>query len=202
MSTPVEPPTSEPPKKRIHGAWYALVALPGLIAIATMAIHIPKLIHGIAEINRKVLVTTSSAELDAKSDMHRVELPAGDNSIEVEGVDVAGSVEAKMELTCRLFDSDGHAVPLERYTGRSTTINSAKFVSQYEMYLDRAGEYSVSCASATPEVPVRYWVGPGFPFLSIVWILLALFLALPMTGVVGYIVHRIRNGKRKGARIT
>lgn len=188
MTTPVELPT--PAKKRISGAWYALVALPGLMAIWVLATNIPKLVRGFADLR------VPSYESGARE----VRLKAGENTIYVQGDDSGTDTSALAEMTCTLRDASGHALTLDTVSGlESYTVGGFTGVAQYRVDIPRAGSYHLDCQT---DPPVRFAIGKGFPFISIVWCLLALFLALPLTGVTGYIVHRIRNGKRKNARIT
>lgn len=187
MTTPVELP--EPTKKRIHGAWYALVAVPGLVAITVIAIHVPNIIRGFS--------TLSSPTLDAGA--HVVELEAGENTIYVEGDSSGTQTVPLAKLTCTIEAPRG-VLALEPLRGfESYTVGGFTGVGVYDVEIPSDGTYTVDC---TPSGPARFTIGKGFPFMSVVWSLLALFLALPLTGVVGYIVHRIRNGPRKGARIT
>ncbi len=182
-------PTESPPK-RIHGAWYSLVALPGLIAIAVLATHIPKVVRGFTDLR------VPSYESGA----HNVALKAGENTIYVEGEREGEHSRALASMTCTVRDANGSALTLDRISGHeSYTIGSFTGVGVFDVRIPEAGRYDVEC---TTDPPVRFAIGIGFPFLSIVWCLLALFLALPLTGVTGYIVHRIRNGKRTGARVT
>lgn len=189
MTTPVESP-SAPAKKRISGAWYALVALPGLLAIATIATHVPKLVAGFSALHVSALAAGS----------HDIELEAGENTIYVEGEQRHEDLHAKAEIECTIRDDRGTALVLEPLQGHST-FSSPSFsgVGRYDVQIPAAGTYNVTCQTGDNAL---FAIGLAFPFLSVVWILLALFLALPLTGVTGYIVHRIRNGKRKTARIT
>jgi hypothetical protein len=187
MTTPVE---SAPAKKRIHGAWYALVALPGLIAIWVLATNIPKLVRGFADIR------VPSYESGA----HDVRLKAGENTIYVEGDDSGQRTRALATMSCTLRDESGASLSLDTVGGlESYTVGGFTGVAQYEVDIAEAGTYNLDCQT---DPPVRFAIGKRFPFISIVWCLLALFLALPLTGVTGYIVHRLRNGKRKTARVT
>jgi hypothetical protein len=187
MTTPAETP---PAKKRIHGAWYALVALPGILAIVVFATHIPKLIHGFTNLRLPTF----------EAGTHEVELDAGENTIYVEGDSSGGETVALASLRCTVRDPRGTELALEKTSGfESYTVSSFTGVAQYDVQIPSKGIYTVDC---TPDAPARFGIGVGFPFLSVVWLLLAMFLALPLTGVTGYIVHRIRNGKRKTARIT
>jgi hypothetical protein len=200
MTTPVETPA--PPKKRISGAWYALVALPWIIAIATWYVHLPRVIAGFADLRSKTYVTQMApfgeVTIASKSDMQSVSLHAGENTIYVEGVDVLGHTEAKSELTCVLAD-DGHVVTLARDTSTTMTIGASTFVSQYTAQIEHDGQYLAGCSSTSE---ARYSIGRSFPFVSIVLLVLAMILALPVTGVIGYLVHRVRNGKRNTTRVT
>jgi hypothetical protein len=188
MTTPIEPPAAS--KKRISGAWYALVALPGLFAIATLYINVPKVIHALTHLRL--------ATFDAGM-AHDVDLRPGENTIYVEGERHGENTVALTSLDCTLRDQT-RALVLEPVTGTETyTVGGFTGVAQFNVTIPTAGSYTITCTSGSP---AQFSIGIGFPFMTVIWCVLALFLAMPLTGVIGYLVHRVRNGKRPGARIT
>lgn len=180
--------------KRIHGAWYALVALPGITAIIVLATHIPIVIGGLTDLQ----LQTYRAGV-----VHEVELKAGEHTIYVEGADDGDTVRPLAMLTCAVNPPSGERLVIEPLRGfESYTVGGFTGVGVFDVIVPSDGRYVVSCSAAESAEAPRFSIGMGFPFMSVVWCLLAMFLALPLTGVVGYVVHRIRNGPRKGARIT
>ncbi|GEM_PF-6376794 len=192
MTTPVEPPA---PEKRISGAWYALTALPWIVAIGVWYVHLPRVIEGFASLGDMTFSSRveSRAEADSQREPERITLRAGKNTIYVEGDKVGETTRARTSLACVLVDDAGQTVPLERDTSTSMTLNSDSYVSQYELRIERAGEYAVSCSS---EIAARYSIGRSFPIRSIVWMILVLVCALPVMGIIGYTINRIRNPPR------
>ncbi len=192
MTTPVEPPA---PKKRISGAWYALTALPWIVAIGVWYVHLPRVIAGFTSLGSMTFSShvETSAEANSQSEPEFVMLHAGDNTIYVEGDKIGETTRARTDLACVLLDDAGKPVPLERDTSTSMTLNSDSYVSQYELRIERVGEYALSCSSA---IAARYSIGRSFPIRSIVWMILALVGALPVMGIIGYTISRIRNPPR------
>jgi hypothetical protein len=197
MTTAVETPAT--PKKRISGAWYALVAIPGIVAIAVWYTHLPKVIAGFASLGSQTFTTIVGAppseggvEIFVKSEMNEVRLRAGTNTIYVEGYKDGEHTEPRTELSCVMVGPDDRSVDLRRDTSSTMTLDSSHFASQYDAQIDTAGDYRVSCFAS---VEAEYSISRSFPGMSILWLVLATFLALPMTGVVGYLVNRVRNPK-------
>lgn len=188
MTTPVEPPQAA--KKRISGAWYALTALPWIVAICIWYVHLPRVISGFSNLGANTFTAQVGMGFTDKADLERVRLGTGQNTIYVEGTEVGDRTEPRSELSCVLLDPDGREVTLERDTSTSMSINSTHYVSQLSAHIGRPGTFLVSCSS---DVSVRYSLGRSFPVMSILWLIFSLIGALPVMGIIGYIVSRIRN---------
>ncbi|MGE3769019.1 MAG: hypothetical protein AB7L94_42600 [Kofleriaceae bacterium] len=192
MTTPVELP--EAPKKRISGAWYALTALPWILAIAVWYVHLPRVIAGFATLGANTFqAQTGGVRFKNVDDLERVHLRAGRTTIYVEGVRDGERITPRADLWCDLFDPAGRPVALERDASMTMSINSDHFASQFVAQIDTAGDHFVTCDA---DEPVRYSLGRSFPVTSIIWLVLTLVAALPLTGVIGYTVNRIRNPKK------
>jgi len=166
-------------QRRPSRAWYALTALPGLFAVFVLVRFILNVVHGIDTMQRFPIPGEQT-----------IELAAGDHSLYLETDGRAASVN------CRLLDAEsGAPLTLATPSGRTTyTIGSRTGTKVFEVEAPHAGRYTLRCDG---DETTTLTLGAPFSFGSIVFLVLALALALPMTGVIGYLVHRSRHPKRK-----
>ena len=186
---PVQPPDvgrltlrRRPPSR----AWYALIAIPFLIAGGLDVCTIIGMFERLDSMQRFVVPGVTELELDRGE-----QVIYGETRSVVDGVGYVGS---SFEVRCSLENvASGQPLSLDEPTGNTTySFGRYKGESLWEVEVPTTGRYRMTCEG--PDTKAVLAVGAGLGFgTAVLQILLSGVLALALAGLIGWRVSRARS---------
>lgn len=168
-------------------AWYALTAIPGIVAVAIAVWLVIGMIEDVERMPRVVIPCT-----------HELSLAAGHHVIYGETasmVDGVAYVATSFSVRCSLTAPDHTALALERPTGSTHySIGDYSGQSLFAVDVPRTATYRLACES--PDARSVLAIGSGGFATVVVALILVVVLALSATGIIGWLVHRARRRHR------
>lgn len=137
---------------RVHGAFYALTAVPIVIGIVVAVVSILRMVDDIEAMPRLVIPGERDVELEAGE-----YIVYGETKSVVDG---RGISVTSFQATCRLTGPDGADVAMEtRSSTSSYALGSYKGESMFEVDVPAAGTYHLACDGDTGVIALGGGIG-------------------------------------------
>ncbi|MDB4963206.1 MAG: hypothetical protein JWP01_3205 [Myxococcales bacterium] len=186
---PVPPPDVDPVTLRRcppSRAWYALTAIPLLIAAFVCARAIIEMVDRMTSMQRFVVPGMVELELDRGE-----QVVFGESRSVVNGV---GYNNASFEVRCSVEDAaTAKPLALKAPTGHTSySLGGYQGESLWEVDVPQAGRYRMTCEG--PDTKAVLAVGRGFGLgTAVLQMVLAGLLAMPLTALIGWRISRARS---------